>query len=63
MAQKFKVEKKFVVTKGWSDEIKTFSNEHDAKEYAMLLNDTYQSGIDYAVENPAKVAAGKVSDY
>lgn len=58
---KYKVEKKYVVVGGWSEEMKTFRDESDAKEYAMMLNDVYQAGINYAVKNPNKVEAS--TDY
>lgn len=60
---RYKVEKKYVVTEGWSKEIKVFSSEMDAKEYTAMLNEVYQSGIDYAIQNPSKVVATKDSDY
>lgn len=61
---RYKVEKKFVVTEGWSKEVKVFSSEADAREYAVLLNEVYASGIQYAVDNPTKVMAEKAaSDY
>lgn len=59
---RYKVEEKFVVIEGWSKEVKVFRDKHEAKEYATLLNEVYQQGINYAVENPSKVVKTEAFD-